>query len=173
MQVTGLPERLLNKSASVRGFFLPHQWRHYGAHFSRLLSAWQAGRLQAAVDSKPFRRAPGPRSHVGRGALAVSGAGSDRQLCHAAVRTGMPVSSTAGARGSCLPGYPVVLSCAEAAGVQGPPLCGRRCGVPPHRRQHGQGGRAAGRGLASCSSVQPVAVQHSCLLAQCGASVEQ
>ena len=55
MQVAGLPERLLNKSASVRGFFLTHHARHFKAHFARLLAAWQEGRLRAAVDPTPFR----------------------------------------------------------------------------------------------------------------------
>ena len=54
-QVTGLPERLLNKSASVRGFFLPHHGRLFKAHFARLLGALQSGKLKAALDPTPFR----------------------------------------------------------------------------------------------------------------------
>ena len=60
MQVTGLPELLLNKSAAVRGFFVTSHAKHFKSHFSRLLSQWESGRLKITLDSKQFRCVPLP-----------------------------------------------------------------------------------------------------------------
>jgi NADPH-dependent curcumin reductase CurA len=47
--------RLLSKSASVRGFFLPHYARHFREHMTRLLGLVGSGELQVAVDPTGFR----------------------------------------------------------------------------------------------------------------------
>ncbi|PAP76113.1 zinc-binding dehydrogenase [Rubrivirga marina] len=47
--------RLLAKSASVRGFFLPHYARHFREHMGRLLGLVGSGELQVAVDPTAFR----------------------------------------------------------------------------------------------------------------------
>lgn len=47
--------RLLAKSASVRGFFLPHFPRLFKPHMQRLFDLVQAGTLQAAIDPAEFR----------------------------------------------------------------------------------------------------------------------
>ena len=47
--------RLLAKSASVRGFFLPHYARHVREHMGRLLGLVASGELQVAVDPTEFR----------------------------------------------------------------------------------------------------------------------
>lgn len=50
----GLMELLLIKSASVRGFFLPHHSRGYKAHLKCLSSMWLQGRLEVSLDPTPF-----------------------------------------------------------------------------------------------------------------------
>lgn len=50
----GLAEKLLWKSAALRGFFLLRHTRHVRPHLSRLLALLDAGRLHVAVDSTPF-----------------------------------------------------------------------------------------------------------------------
>ena len=67
MQVTGLPEVLLNKSASVRGFFVTSHAKHFKSHFSRLLSQWESGELKITLDSKQFRYAA---MHLAKARLA-------------------------------------------------------------------------------------------------------
>ncbi|WP_420457234.1 quinone oxidoreductase family protein [Rubrivirga sp.] len=47
--------RLLAKSASVRGFFLPHYARHFPEHMQRLLALVASGELTVAVDPTEFR----------------------------------------------------------------------------------------------------------------------
>ncbi len=47
--------RLLAKSASVRGFFLPHYARHFREHMERLLGWVASGELTVAVDPTEFR----------------------------------------------------------------------------------------------------------------------
>ena len=47
--------RLLAKSASVRGFFLPHYARHFREHMGRLLGLVASGELRVAVDPTTFR----------------------------------------------------------------------------------------------------------------------
>ena len=47
--------RLLWKSASVRGFFLPHYARHFREHMGRLLGLVASGEVTAAVDPTEFR----------------------------------------------------------------------------------------------------------------------
>ena len=47
--------RLLSKSASVRGFFLPHYARHFREHMGRLLGLVASGELQVAIDPTEFR----------------------------------------------------------------------------------------------------------------------
>lgn len=46
--------RLLAKSASVRGFFLPHFARHFREHMTRLYKLVSAGELQVAIDPTAF-----------------------------------------------------------------------------------------------------------------------
>lgn len=50
----GLLELLLAKSASVRGFFLPHHSRSYKGHLRSLASMWLQGRLDVSLDPTPF-----------------------------------------------------------------------------------------------------------------------
>ena len=47
--------RLLAKSASVRGFFLPQFARHFREHMTRLFGLVRAGELTAAIDPAEFR----------------------------------------------------------------------------------------------------------------------
>ena len=47
--------RLLAKSASVRGFFLPHYGRHFREHMQRLFGLVRSGELQVAIDPAEFR----------------------------------------------------------------------------------------------------------------------
>jgi NADPH-dependent curcumin reductase CurA len=49
-----LPARLLEKSASVRGFFLPHFPQQARAHTAALLRSAQQGSLQCLVDPRIF-----------------------------------------------------------------------------------------------------------------------
>ena len=46
--------RLLAKSASIRGFFLPHYSRHFREHMATLFGLVRAGDLHVAVDPTPF-----------------------------------------------------------------------------------------------------------------------
>jgi len=46
--------RLLGKSASVHGFFLPHYTEHFRAHTAELLGMVRQGSLRAAIDDRPF-----------------------------------------------------------------------------------------------------------------------
>ena len=46
--------RLLAKSASIRGFFLPHYRRHFRAHMAELFGLVRAGGLSVAVDPTRF-----------------------------------------------------------------------------------------------------------------------
>ncbi len=50
----GLLELLLAKSASVRGFFLPHHSRSYKTHLQALATSWLQGRLDVSLDPTPF-----------------------------------------------------------------------------------------------------------------------
>lgn len=50
----GLLELLLAKSASVRGFFLPHHSRSYKGHLRALASMWTQGRLDVSLDPTHF-----------------------------------------------------------------------------------------------------------------------
>lgn len=50
---------LLNKSASVRGFWLMHFFRYAQEHASRLLGLLAEGKLVAAVDPQPFKGVAG------------------------------------------------------------------------------------------------------------------
>lgn len=51
----GLLEQLLQKSASVHGFFLPQHSRHYKQHLRRLAALWMQGDLQASIDPSQYR----------------------------------------------------------------------------------------------------------------------
>jgi prostaglandin reductase 3 len=51
--------KILNKSASIRGFWLMHYFRHAQEHASRLIELMSAGKLIAAVDPKPFEGVEG------------------------------------------------------------------------------------------------------------------
>lgn len=51
---TGLPEKLLNKSTQLTGFFLPHYAEHFGRHLARLHALTATGQLHVAVDPTPF-----------------------------------------------------------------------------------------------------------------------
>ena len=53
--MTGLPEQLLSKSASVRGFFLTPHARCFKSHLRKLLAGWESGKLQVTLDSTHFR----------------------------------------------------------------------------------------------------------------------
>lgn len=51
---TGLPDKLLARSATVVGFFLI-QYRHrFRAHLRRLVRAWEAGELHVSMDTRRF-----------------------------------------------------------------------------------------------------------------------
>ena len=45
---------ILQKSASIRGFFLPHFARHYAEHVRRLVGLQKAGELRVAIDEARF-----------------------------------------------------------------------------------------------------------------------
>lgn len=45
----GLPEKLLWKSASLNGFFLPHHAKHFRRHLGRLCALYASGQLEARV----------------------------------------------------------------------------------------------------------------------------
>jgi len=51
----GLCEALLSKSASCRGFFLPHFSRHFRSHLERLVQLHRSGGLRVAIDESAFR----------------------------------------------------------------------------------------------------------------------
>lgn len=62
---------LLQKSASIRGFWLAHYFRQAPEHLAKLLGLMQAGKLQAAVDPARFvglEGAIGAIEHMYRGA---------------------------------------------------------------------------------------------------------
>ncbi len=46
--------QLLGKSASVHGFFLPHFREHFQAHTLKLMGLVQEGKLDVAIDERPF-----------------------------------------------------------------------------------------------------------------------
>ncbi|XP_013406757.1 prostaglandin reductase-3-like [Lingula anatina] len=46
-----LPQRILPKSASVRGFFLFHHYQHFKKHFQNMISLISAGNLKSIVDN--------------------------------------------------------------------------------------------------------------------------
>ena len=46
--------KLLPKSASVRGFFLPHYAEHFNEHMERLMKLQKSGALHVAIDEKVF-----------------------------------------------------------------------------------------------------------------------
>ena len=46
--------KLLPKSASVRGFFLPHFAESFGEHMTRLMKLVQSGALNVSIDEKEF-----------------------------------------------------------------------------------------------------------------------
>lgn len=50
----GLAEKLLWRSASVVGFFLPLHARHFERHTQRLCALLASGQLQSCVDPTPF-----------------------------------------------------------------------------------------------------------------------
>lgn len=50
----GLPEKLLKRSASIAGFFLPQYAKHFNAHLSTLFSLHSAGKLRVLTDPTPF-----------------------------------------------------------------------------------------------------------------------
>ena len=45
---------LLQKSASIRAFFLPHFSRYYAEHVSKLVGLVQRGDLEVAIDERRF-----------------------------------------------------------------------------------------------------------------------
>ncbi|MDQ7041860.1 MAG: quinone oxidoreductase family protein [Rhodothermus sp.] len=47
--------RLIPRSASVHGFFLPHFVTHFRAHLPRLFQLYRTGKLRVAVDPTPFQ----------------------------------------------------------------------------------------------------------------------
>ena len=50
----GLPEKLLWKSASLRGFFLPQYAAHFKRHLQGLFRLMQKGQLRGEIDPTPF-----------------------------------------------------------------------------------------------------------------------
>ena len=52
---TGLLEQLLQKSASVNGFFLPQHTRLYKRHLRTLAALYMQGDLQASIDPSHYR----------------------------------------------------------------------------------------------------------------------
>ena len=53
-ELKGLPEQLLNKSASMTGFFLPHHFRRMRTHLPHLVQAWSSGKLHVSLDPAKF-----------------------------------------------------------------------------------------------------------------------
>ena len=51
----GLLEKLLNKSASVRGFFLPQYADQFSKHFAKLEALLEERKLKVSVDQNEFR----------------------------------------------------------------------------------------------------------------------
>ena len=51
----GLPEKLLWKSASVRGFFLPQYARHFRRHLAGLFELVRSGKMRVEIDPSPFK----------------------------------------------------------------------------------------------------------------------
>ncbi len=49
-----IPWHLLQRSASLHGFFLPHYPKLMGPHFDRLVALVADGTLRSVVDEKPF-----------------------------------------------------------------------------------------------------------------------
>lgn len=47
--------RLVSRSASVRGFFLPHYASHFRSHMQELFGLVRRGALQVSIDPTPFR----------------------------------------------------------------------------------------------------------------------
>lgn len=45
---------LISKSASIRGFFLPHFREHYSAHTKKLMRLQQSGTLEVFIDDRDF-----------------------------------------------------------------------------------------------------------------------
>lgn len=58
---TPIPSLLLTKSATLKGFFLPHYQKHAEKEYSRLVELVQTGKIKACVDPSKF---------VGLGAVA-------------------------------------------------------------------------------------------------------
>lgn len=50
----GLPEKLLWKSAGVRGFFLPQYAKHFRRHLNGLFTLLKSGALKISIDPQPF-----------------------------------------------------------------------------------------------------------------------
>ena len=46
--------QILQKSASIRSFFLPHFAPYYAEHVQRLVGLMQAGELRVEIDDRPF-----------------------------------------------------------------------------------------------------------------------
>lgn len=51
----GLPEKLLWKSASVRGFFLPQYAKHFRRHLAGLFELVRSGKMRVEIDPTPFK----------------------------------------------------------------------------------------------------------------------
>ena len=51
----GLPEKLLWKGASVRGFFLPQHARHFRRHLAGLFELVRSGKMRIEIDPTPFK----------------------------------------------------------------------------------------------------------------------
>lgn len=54
VQRVPIPSQLLMKSASLRGFFLPHFQKYAEAHFAQLVALSSNGTISSNVDPKPF-----------------------------------------------------------------------------------------------------------------------
>ena len=46
---------LLQKSASIRSFFLPHYQKYHAQHFDKLMDWMASGKVQSVIDPKPFQ----------------------------------------------------------------------------------------------------------------------
>ena len=53
-QHKGLPEKLLKKSATLKGFFLPHHASKYAKHLDRLFELHKSGQLRVEIDKEQF-----------------------------------------------------------------------------------------------------------------------
>lgn len=53
--ITPLPAKLIGKSASVRGFFMPNFMSHYRRHMQQLFSLVEQGKLKSVVDEGNFQ----------------------------------------------------------------------------------------------------------------------